>query len=64
MKEKVWEIILIVLSITAVVIVGMAMFIDSKYKMPTDCERIINNNNDKEYIPVPKYCKKGEQDGM
>ena len=64
MNEKVWGIILIVLGITAVVVLGMVMFIDSKYKPPTDCERIINNQSDKEYIPIPKYCKEGEQDGI
>lgn len=60
MVDKIWTIVLVVLSIIALVLVGAALYVLDKPRS-VDCENYLEHETD--YKPIPKQCWKGEQNG-
>lgn len=59
MKDKVWELTMIVLgSIGAIILVWLLIYLSNR-PMQVDCEKYYKPGNG--YIPVPKQCEKGEK---
>ena len=63
MKDNTWTIIYIVLgSLVALLVGGVMMMLNSREKMyPTPCEELIQQNNEHNYVPLPKRCEKGDE---
>ena len=59
MKDKAYEITIIILSIIAVLMVIGTLFLLSQHQK-VDCERLLEQRNSIDYMPLPKQCEKGE----
>lgn len=58
MKDKAWELTMIVLgSIGAVILVWLLIYLSNR-PMQVDCEKYNKPGNG--YMPIPKQCEKGE----
>ena len=62
MKDKVSTIVLVILSIIAVAMVLLTMFVvgRNEHLHETPCEELIKESKGNSYVPIPKRCEKGE----
>lgn len=59
MKDRMWEITMIILgSIGAIVLIWLLIYLSNR-PMQVDCEKYKQPGSG--YIPIPKQCEKGEK---
>ena len=59
MKDEFWTIVYIVLGSIIAVIVGYIL-VSLMPLRSVDCEKVIQQQSDNNYVPLPKQCEKGE----
>lgn len=59
MREKLYGVVIIVLTIIALILIGVTLVVFSKAKT-VDCGTVLKDLTGTSYRPVPKQCEKGE----
>lgn len=59
-REKIANLMLAVLSVFAVLLIVFAIVVVSRKEnvVETPCEEIVKQNNQRNYVPIPKRCTK------
>ena len=63
MKDKAWSIVIFILSMIAVVLVLIALYVVSvqEARVNTPCEKLLKEQGINGYKPIPKRCEKGDK---
>jgi len=60
MKDNIWTVIYIILSCIVVMLVAWIMISSSRAAL-VDCDKLVENESDSIYKPLPKQCEEGEE---
>lgn len=60
MSDKIWTIVYIVLGSIIAIMVGYILISISPLRS-VDCEKVMSQRSDNNYVPLPKQCEKGEK---